>query len=85
MKKKLFVCLLVSSCAFAQINATAANAAQQGFLDAITDAGGDDTYVGCPTVPILAYGTGLRCKALPVHSQYRGCHGKCLLARSQEH
>jgi hypothetical protein len=34
MKKKLFVCLLVS-----QINQTAANAAQQGFLDAITDAG----------------------------------------------
>jgi hypothetical protein len=56
--RALAALLLVAACAQSQINQTAANAAQQGFLDAITDAGGDDTYVGCPTVPILAYGTG---------------------------
>jgi hypothetical protein len=63
--RALVVLLLVASCARAQINATAANAAQQGFLELVTDAGGDDTYVGCPTVPILAYGTGTVIRLFP--------------------
>jgi hypothetical protein len=83
--RALLVLLLVSACARAQINQTAANATQQGFLDVITDTGGDDTYVGCPTVPILAYGTGLVVKLLPTTTNTGAATIMSALLLRQEH
>jgi hypothetical protein len=52
----------------AQINRTAADLVQQGDLDVVTDTGGDDTYVGCPVLPMSAtatYKIGMMIKLVP--------------------
>jgi hypothetical protein len=57
--KKLILFLLTAAIGFSQINVTSADYVQQGKLTSVADAGANDTYTGCPTVPIRAYVTGM--------------------------
>jgi hypothetical protein len=59
MKRILLVIFLIAAPVFAQINRQTATASQNGSVTSVVDAGANDTYTGCPTIPATAYANGM--------------------------
>src|SRR5688572_24010836 len=74
INRALLALLLTSMSALAQFNARSASTVQNGDLETVTDAGGDDTYVGCPpfftgtATAYPAYKSGMRVVLIPTTS-----------------
>jgi hypothetical protein len=71
INRALLALLLASISAFGQFNAGSAAIVQNGDIETVTDAGGDDTYVGCPpfftgtATAYPAYKSGMRVLLIP--------------------